>query len=518
MDIKIGAKLHNRFDIEVKDVTTGEIVQRAQAENIVLDGGINCICSNSVANAIGVRMYFGKGTGTLSPSRTTLFDPIGYKTTTEVEYVENAPPTASYKKSSIVLLPEEFVGETITEVGLANNGTILQTHALLEDSEGNPISIGPKTDTQEITIYSTVFADITLPVGVNLGGFYNTNLLVGLMVGKTQPSTMNFGTSHRILANQEKFKNRGMHYTTLSYTVNLGYVASASTSVLSPSTKQISTPRIRFGTSVGNGKIWSLIWEYESTSDFPILFMPIKEMSDWSGYSLADVAIGTGDGSTTEFDLPFDDFVPDTDVIKVDGVTKTRGTDYTIGLLKNNTVVEDTSLLTDIQTSESTGWTLQQLLQRFLGSDAYNFTVSSLPYYITLDFGNIGIRGFSEIDYRSSTSSSRITSFTLQRSVDGITWDDISTFSPTTSTSAQTFSFTELTNAFRYIRVKVNSVATAGSFRYTNFKLRVKTPQLKFSTAPATGLPITGSCNVEYIPKDSNHVLDVTIGIQFGSV
>ena len=37
MDIKLPIKIHNRFDIEVKDITTGEIVQRGYAENIILD-------------------------------------------------------------------------------------------------------------------------------------------------------------------------------------------------------------------------------------------------------------------------------------------------------------------------------------------------------------------------------------------------------------------------------------------------------------------------------------------------
>lgn len=186
MDIKIGATLHNRFDIEVKDTITGEIVQRAVAENVVLDQ-IWRVYTGVNANArLGFRLHYGRGTGTISPTRTALFSQIANTPyPTVVERVYNVPPVESYVKFKQVIAPETSVGETITEVGLGTYD-YLMTHALLEDSEGNPISIGPKTDTQEITIYSTIYASISaadsgMAIVVTSG---QKNVLLDVMLGQ----------------------------------------------------------------------------------------------------------------------------------------------------------------------------------------------------------------------------------------------------------------------------------------------------------------------------------------------
>ena len=166
MDIKLGCKIHNRFDIEVNDIRTGEIVQKGYAENIVLDSMYALLTEMSYSDWWW-SIHYGRGTGTLEPTRTSLFSEIGYIRKTKVEKIYNAPPLASYSKCKIVITPSTAVGEIITEVGLGRDNTIY-THALIKDAEGNPLSIGPKTDTQEITIYATVFAELTMPDGMAL--------------------------------------------------------------------------------------------------------------------------------------------------------------------------------------------------------------------------------------------------------------------------------------------------------------------------------------------------------------
>ena len=66
IDAKLNASIHNRFDIEVVDVKTGEIKQRAQAENVI-------------CNALWTRLftpgayfnYIHYGTGSGTPAATT---------------------------------------------------------------------------------------------------------------------------------------------------------------------------------------------------------------------------------------------------------------------------------------------------------------------------------------------------------------------------------------------------------------------------------------------------------------
>ena len=44
LKLEVGSKIHNRFEIEVRDARTGEIKQRGQAENIILNRMYERLC------------------------------------------------------------------------------------------------------------------------------------------------------------------------------------------------------------------------------------------------------------------------------------------------------------------------------------------------------------------------------------------------------------------------------------------------------------------------------------------
>lgn len=111
MNIKIGSKIHNRFDIEVRDKITGDLKQKGQAENIILDRIYTRLCN---FNSYFSYIHFGQGTGTLDPSRELLFDELGYKSAETEETIKDFP--VSKWTSKIVLNPEEYVGKSITEI------------------------------------------------------------------------------------------------------------------------------------------------------------------------------------------------------------------------------------------------------------------------------------------------------------------------------------------------------------------------------------------------------------------
>ena len=179
MNMNVDTLIHNRFDIEVKDVNTGKVRQKVVAYNIVLDALYSKLCAGST---YFVNIHFGTGTGTLDPTRTSLFTHLGTKTAVNDAFSYAMPVSSGRKK--IVLNPEEFVGSTITEVGIAYSSTAanLVTHAMLEDIEGNPISI-TKTATDLITIYATVFATVILPTGVTICNL-SDNYLVKYLIGE----------------------------------------------------------------------------------------------------------------------------------------------------------------------------------------------------------------------------------------------------------------------------------------------------------------------------------------------
>ena len=138
MHVNQDVNIHNRFDIEVRDSITGELKQKAIAYNIVLNQMYTRLCAG---NSYFVNIHFGTGTGTPTPERTSLFSHLGTKSAVTDKLIK-AFPVSKWKRK-IVLNPEEYVEETITEVGIAygSSASNLVTHAMLKDSEGNTISI-----------------------------------------------------------------------------------------------------------------------------------------------------------------------------------------------------------------------------------------------------------------------------------------------------------------------------------------------------------------------------------------
>lgn len=338
MEIKTCVNIHNKFEVEIKDIITGEITH-AKAENIVLDSMYAVLLSSSDV-VVGSYLYFGSGTGTTSPARTTLFSSLGYKATSIVETVYNNPPTPSYTKKKIVILPSENVGATITEVGLATNVGTITTHALLKDSEGAQLSIGPKTDTQEITIYATIYAEITTPVGIIALNSSLGNILLMRLLGTFDANALSSGSRVRLWMSTDKAAtNQALNYNAGDWaSVGIGFT------VVDSVNKKVSTPRIRFGTSEVNGKIWSLSVIYDYSVYRMGMFRALMPCSAFSGYNFLSENIGAGNGATLTFNLPWSDINTTKDYkIYLDGVEQTKDVSYTI---TNGTSVTSVTFVT----------------------------------------------------------------------------------------------------------------------------------------------------------------------------
>lgn len=352
MDINIGVKLHNKFEFEVRDIKTGEILQKEKAENMVLTSMYSALCSSNTVPH-GNAIIYGKGTGTLSESRTTLFNRLGTILSTVVETVINQPPAASYCKRSIVIPAGTHTGETLTEVGISivtsTTGTAIVTHALIEDAEGNPISIGPLTDTQEVTIFSTVFADnITLPTNTVLPITAYGNELLYKLVGHSKTDYL-LGGATNISSSGTLFgissDKTATNPSTLYSVGDLGQVAAGFTTYDVPN-KSRSTARLRRSSTDSNGKIWSIfISRASNTSSLRCgILRTLFPSSAWGGYNFISKGIGTGDGTTVTFNLPWSDInTSKTYKIYVDGVEKTQGADYTLSNSESTTSVTFTT-------------------------------------------------------------------------------------------------------------------------------------------------------------------------------
>ena len=153
MKAEIKPRFHNRFDIVVTNVDTGEVELKGQAENMVLDR----IYTRLVAfSSYFDQIVFGTGSGTMDPTRTTLFNRVGNKPCSTVELIR-AFPVSKWTKS-IRLEATEFNGNILTEVGISETTTSINTHAMITDAEGNQLTI-EKTPVRIIDIYATVFVE-----------------------------------------------------------------------------------------------------------------------------------------------------------------------------------------------------------------------------------------------------------------------------------------------------------------------------------------------------------------------
>lgn len=320
MEVKLPIKIHNRFDIEVKDIITGEVVQRGQAENIVLNNLFNstAFMSYSDTRFTGLYLIYGRGTGTLSPARTKLFDRIRSVETVAVEVIANQVPLPSYATRKITIRPEEDVGEIITEVGLGkDDGSEIFTHALIKDSEGNQIVLGPKTNTQEITIYRTVYFQPNFEEGVSIYRVHSRN---GLIAG----ATMNGESRIQSSSYQQLLVNGSMSNVTTRF-------GSISDGVMTPGS-------IRLPTDIGNGKIKTLALGHSGTLSQPLNSCSIQidvetlaqnNSSIWSGWEFEQTPIGIGDGETTVFPLVWDEARTDKNYsVYVDGTLKSSGVTF----------------------------------------------------------------------------------------------------------------------------------------------------------------------------------------------
>ena len=179
-EIKIEQKLgiHNRWDIEVIDSRTGEVKQTARGYNVICNRWWNLIFSSATSNYSSLRtryISFGSGNGTPDVTDTALFHYEGKKEVGGASYNSTDNVDAAFARLSIQLGTGEYNGITISEVGFMGgySGSVLTTHAVLKDMNGNPISV-TKTEYDIINIYGTVY------VHWDLDEYFETGICINL--------------------------------------------------------------------------------------------------------------------------------------------------------------------------------------------------------------------------------------------------------------------------------------------------------------------------------------------------
>ena len=505
VNVNLNASIHNRFDIEVIDARTGEVKQRAQAENVICNQMWSKLFSTSVWNYC---IHIGSGSGTPSDSDTQLFSYIASKTS-QVESYSNEPGVFSLTKK-IQLSESEYVGVTLTEVGIASGSTktTLCTHAMLADMNGNQISI-IKTDTDIINIYATVFVHYNVDGYNGVMVFGNTQTLsqdksylygfLPYLAYGYEPGANNYGAAtppKKYLAgagtmqyyNSDPSKKRGISWET-----------SITTTYDADNKKLICTAN-RIAASSGNDykNAYNIIVFTDNSSNYyyAIFKIPVSVLFP-SGVAVTGDAIGTGDGETTDFTSTFPGISECT--VYVDGVAADVAIDdhtpFIISNLKNGYLLEYFK-----KASDGNYYPAFMPISGTITIHSGEEVVFRNPFYNRL--GIATVKGVSLAEFYVSD--------------DCINWTHLSK-----NSNSDVVEVPEQYRKSQWIRFANSqdgnvSVWTFQGDDYGIIMDKASNANIHFATAPAAGSVITADYKTDVIPKDENHVFDFSLTIQLG--
>lgn len=276
MNLEQKVNIHNRFDVYKNDEFVG------YGENIILNQAWSRIADlNSYFNYI----HFGTGIGTIAATRTTLFTHLNTKAAVNVEKIK-ALPVSSVKKK-ITLNPEEFVGSTLTEVGIAwgSAASNLCTHAMLKDAEGNPITI-TKTATDVISIFATVFVTISAGSDVEIIGMPANNQLINYIVDQSAPTISNLMIGTCGMVGHQFLSSVIDQFDKLSTIVQ---------------TKEVANKRVKYSRRITIAEANRMIREFSFENLFRVK-LPNPLVFEKQSYM--GVLLGTGDGVKKNFNIP----------------------------------------------------------------------------------------------------------------------------------------------------------------------------------------------------------------------
>lgn len=487
LKLEVGSKIHNRFEIEVRDARTGEIKQRGQAENIILNRMYERLCNfNSYFNYI----HFGKGEGALDTSRNILFDELGYKQAVTEEIIKDFPVSRWVRK--IVLNPEEYVGESITEVGISDtyssskSSSYINTHALIKDAEGNLLNI-LKTDTDVVVIYATVFIELQ-DKSDNIHFLrVNNNSLLDYLLGSSSPSST-------IQA-----------CTEIAKTISKDVISSNVTNKAATKTVDINNRKVifttRYGINEGNIPINAI--QLQNT-----MRVLLPDSKVFTSHSIS-VNVGVGDGNTSSFILPVSNYKSEKDRYYLDGV---ECFDFTVrkGIVGSPSLYFDTDSSTMIIDREA-----KEAIRHF-GKTKID---SGLDIRTPLVFKCNYPHEISGIEYTAYQSGRGGDYFPTYYSQDGEVWEEILP-KQSIMRDTRTLKFM-LPEPIKDVYIKIGPVSYSTDWNYSiprvwGIRIIPAEPMVLFNTPPPEGAVITADYTVPYIPKTEDYVLDVTCEIQFG--
>ena len=357
LKIKRKVNLHNKFHLVLTDSRTGRVKQEAYAYNIILDRGL-ALFPHYFHNRTGTSyimtsgpagfmpyIHLGVGTGTLDTTREQLFDYLDRKIAQYHDRsleLENA-----YHTRKAVWSEAELQNESIKEVGVGQDAiTGLNTHALIEDSEGNPITV-EKGQLDVLTVYATVFVVLEhsydneafkIIKGSKLANGITHAIAGNASLGHTLSGAPNRNVEYRVYVGKDDSSelpesvlpvNDAIDYNSVGFG-NMDDISSDDTKVMIDTRFAAGEANVSEGIREIGVSINIRHSETDQTSYTPIFRSVMPLPGVWTGKNIEGEEVGTGDDAQTEFELQWGDIVSESETIYVDEAEKVKDTDYTI--------------------------------------------------------------------------------------------------------------------------------------------------------------------------------------------
>lgn len=478
MDLNVKAKLpklHNHFDIKVRDSITNEVIMEAKAENVVLDAYLKDLFTGYSSYALSSIAY-GDGAGVPDRSRTNLFNFKNYDRMSSSRRVVTTPDLVTIT-GKIIIGSNSYIGGRITEVGLATTASYsmgkLATHAMLQDINGEPITLGPKTNTEIWELSATLYVENN----PKLVDFPNA-LSKAVVNGGGSPFT------------QCRIQPQNI-------SIYMG-------STFDPVTKTMSSSsETTIQTTEGNSYP-GLPSNLSKTTDMvSILFTDLREDIKFPNHDIfppftfSERVIGVGDGNRTDFNFDSNYFIDGSEVIRKDGVIQEAGIDYIThqGARRLANVGMPHCPLGDAIPFKvySSNASKGILGERLPGLEPY--TYSHYSYYL-IDFLEVGrIPPFAITPwYGSFTTNGQ---FNFEISDDLLTWVDVTALLQKPMASGPIMHNEDRLITARYLWIKPSTPYVKDFYVFGK-------PSIEFLAPVEDGAEITASWTTEYPPKNEN--------------
>lgn len=471
--------------------------------------------------------WFGTGSTEPSESDTALQTPLwtyGWNNSNCTSWSKylNEENHICHKYTFKVDADSSHVG-TVSEVGIeiitgkGYLGMGLATHALIRDTEGNPMTI-TKTDLE--VLYVDVIFEFTLEDSENFKWLPENYIGYGNKSGNGWAPVFTLGIYDRIYflgrMGDDGFK---VQLATLSFSKtyandNHELITSGARLPQTSITTQRYIKAIAIGCSSNN-----IILGYWKLPNANVI--PQKVLSG--------MGVGTGDGTTTEFAAPLSEWVKDTEEIYVNDVMQVRGVDYTCdndansqGLIECS-VIQDMEYVGDLTTAPQNVTTPIVGIGPYLNGSYKTALWDSSHRTLKYAFPEDGIKAVKRwtlsgfIAYYSISSGGASYNsnwsgavWTIQYSEDGTNWADAGTATIDSNNYAELV--LEKAVSARYWNFTISSKITGILFAassYNSIMAYAEKKPITFTTAPNADAVIKMNATVDCPMKNSNFILDV---------